>query len=152
MCAEPKRSLSPVRGFTLIELVILVVVLAVGFTGIITVYVQSVRASADPLLQTQAQLLAESLLEEAAAKTFLPGPGNTRDTWDDIDDYVGYDATSPPTDATGAVIVGLEAFRAAFSVAGDTLAGRAGKRIEVCITHLSDNGIDLCLAAWRFPD
>jgi MSHA pilin protein MshD len=152
MCAERWDTLRPARGFTLIELVILIVVLAVGFTGIITVYVQSVRASADPLLQTQAQLLAESLLEEATAKPYLPGPGNTRDTWDDIDDYAGYDGTSPPTDATGAVIVGLEAFRAAFTVAGDALAGRAGKRIEVCVTHTADSGIKLCLAAWRFPD
>lgn len=141
-----------VRGFTLIELVILIVVLAVGFTGIIVVYINAVRASADPLLQTQAQLMAESLLEEAISKAYDPQPGTARDTWDDIDDYAGYDSTSPPTDATGAVIPGLETFRGAFTTAPDTLAGRAGKRIEVCVTSIVDSGINTCLSAWRFPD
>jgi len=52
------------RGMTLIELVMFVVIVAVGVVGILSVLNVTVMRSADPLVQKQAQALAEGLLEE----------------------------------------------------------------------------------------
>lgn len=52
------------RGMTLIELVMFVVIVAVGIAGILSVLNVTVLRSADPLVQKQAQALAEGLLEE----------------------------------------------------------------------------------------
>ena len=52
------------RGMTLIELVMFVVIVAVGVAGILSVLNVTVMRSADPLVQKQAQALAEGLLEE----------------------------------------------------------------------------------------
>ena len=51
-------------GMTLIELVMFVVIVAVGVAGILSVLNVTVMRSADPLVQKQAQALAEGLLEE----------------------------------------------------------------------------------------
>jgi MSHA pilin protein MshD len=58
------------RGMTLIELIIFVVVVSVGLAGIMLVLDLSLRHSADPLLQKQAQALAEGLLEEIQTAHF----------------------------------------------------------------------------------
>lgn len=52
------------RGFTLIELIMFIVIVSVGIAGIMLVLDTAIRRSADPLLQKQAQSLAEGLLEE----------------------------------------------------------------------------------------
>lgn len=52
------------RGMTLIELVMFIVIVAVGVAGILSVLNVTVMRSADPLVQKQAQALAEGLLEE----------------------------------------------------------------------------------------
>jgi MSHA pilin protein MshD len=49
---------------TLIELVMFIVIVAVGIAGILSVLNITVTRSADPLVQKQAQALAEGLLEE----------------------------------------------------------------------------------------
>jgi MSHA pilin protein MshD len=51
-------------GLTLIELIIFIVIVSVGLVGIVGVLNITVWHSADPLLQKQAQTLAEGLLEE----------------------------------------------------------------------------------------
>jgi MSHA pilin protein MshD len=49
---------------TLIELVLFIVIVSVGIAGILSVLNATVWKSADPLVQKQAQALAEGLLEE----------------------------------------------------------------------------------------
>ncbi len=51
-------------GMTLIELVMFIVIVGVGIAGILAVFNATVFRSADPLVQKQAQALAEGLLEE----------------------------------------------------------------------------------------
>ena len=62
------RVMSSVRrrqfGLTLIELIIFIVIVSVGLVGIVGVLNITVWHSADPMLQKQAQTLAEGLLEE----------------------------------------------------------------------------------------
>ncbi|MFN7085120.1 MAG: prepilin-type N-terminal cleavage/methylation domain-containing protein [Burkholderiales bacterium] len=53
-----------VRGLTLVELIVSIVIIGVGVAGIVLVFNTTVRASVDPLLQKQALAVAEALLEE----------------------------------------------------------------------------------------
>lgn len=57
-------------GLTLIELIIFIMVLSIGLTGILLVYTNSVRSSSDPLLRKQALAIAESLIEEIQLMPF----------------------------------------------------------------------------------
>jgi len=79
------------RGFTLPELLLLLVVLAIGLSGIAVALQQAVRGSADPLVQKQAVAVAESLMEEILLQPFNPVPGGaSRADYNDVSDYNGY--------------------------------------------------------------
>lgn len=72
-------------GLSLLEVVIFIVVLAVGFAGILILYNQVTRASADPLVRKQALAIAQSLLEEIELHPY---------TYCDPDDANVYTASS----------------------------------------------------------
>ena len=57
-------------GLSLVEVVVFIVVLAVGFVGILVLFNQVTRASVDPLVRKQALALASSLLEEIQLRPF----------------------------------------------------------------------------------
>jgi MSHA pilin protein MshD len=59
--STPQRRQS---GITLIELIMFIVIVSVGVAGILSVLNVTVQHSSDPLVQKQAQALAEGLLEE----------------------------------------------------------------------------------------
>lgn len=52
------------HGLSLLEVVIFIVVLAVGFAGMLILYNQVTRSNVDPLVRKQALAIAQSLLEE----------------------------------------------------------------------------------------
>ena len=58
------------RGMTLIELLVFIVVVSLGLAGVLTVFNQVVRHSADPLVAKQALAVADALLEEILLKDF----------------------------------------------------------------------------------
>lgn len=80
-------------GFTLVELVIFIVIVAVGVAGILLVMNTVVASSADPMARKQALALAESILEEILQKEYADPDGTsgetTRAIFDDVDDYNG---------------------------------------------------------------
>ncbi len=80
-------------GFTLVELVIFIVIVSVGVTGILLVMNTVVASSADPMVRKQALALADSILEEILQKEYADPDGTsgetTRATFDDVDDYNG---------------------------------------------------------------
>ena len=98
------------RGFTLIELVIALVVLAALGAALTTVVVEGSRASADPMIRAQARAIAEGYMEEILLKAYEdpedatgePGAeaGETRATYDDVWDYQAI-GTEDPTDQDG---------------------------------------------------
>ena len=149
MCAEPSR------GFTLLEVVVTLVLLAVAALAISGLVAQIVGRSASPVLQTQALYLAEGYLEEAMLKAYADPDGvdeactSPRDLWDDVGDYTCLDTPAPPTDAAGGSLAGLSRYRVSMAVGAPITVGRATtRRIEVRVTHL-DGGLDLRLAALR---
>ena len=79
------------RGLSLIELLVVIAIVGIALAGIVVVYTQTVRASADPLVRKQALAVAESLLAEVMVQPF---------TYCDPQDAAN-DPNSPPTSTAG---------------------------------------------------
>ena len=79
-------------GLTLIEVVIFMVVVAIGFTSLFMLHANTARASVDPLVRKQALALANAFLEEIELRPF---------TYCDPDDPQVFSAQSATVGATG---------------------------------------------------
>ena len=64
------RSLDARRGFTLIEFIVGIVLLAVALTGILGLLVNQAPQAVDPVQQVRAAQLAQRILSEALQKSF----------------------------------------------------------------------------------
>jgi MSHA pilin protein MshD len=64
------RRLRPAAGFTLIELVMFVVIVAIGVAGILSVFYVTTQRSADPAARKQMIAIAEAMLEEIELMPF----------------------------------------------------------------------------------
>jgi MSHA pilin protein MshD len=143
------------RGFTLLEMVVTLVLLAVAIPAIIGLVAQIGGRSAAPVLHTQALYLAEGYLEEALLKPFADPDGvnegcaASRTLWDDVGDFACLATPAVPTDPAGNSLPGLSRYRVSATVGPATVVGGATtRRVEVRVTHL-DGGIDLRLAGLR---
>ena len=91
-------------GVNLLELIIAIVVISIATTGVLLVYAQVVRHSADPMIQQQALAVAEAYLDEILARPVTDpdgtNAGETRATFDNIADYHGI-SDSPPLNQNG---------------------------------------------------
>jgi len=131
---------APVRGFTLIELFIFIVVVSAALAGILSVINTTVKSSADPMVRKQALAVAESMLEEITLKQYANPvggySGTDRTQFDDVSDYQGYTTSVGVVDALGAAVPELAAYNFAppIEVAAVTLDALAVKRITVSVT------------------
>lgn len=85
MCPDLPTPRRKQGGLTLIELIIFIIIVTVGLTGILAALNYSVRNSANPMVLKQQIAIAESLLEEIGKKPF---------TYCDPDDAAVATATS----------------------------------------------------------
>jgi MSHA pilin protein MshD len=85
-------------GMSLIEVVVFIIVLGIGFAGILALYSQLTVAGVDPLVRKQALAIASSLLEEIELQAF---------TNCDPNDPLVYTANLP-TDCTTQEVIGVE--------------------------------------------
>jgi len=101
------------RGVTLIELVMFIVIVGIAVAGILVVYTNTVRHSADPLIRKQMLSIAEAMLEEvklmpftycdpddanaATAGAALVGVGNCATTVEAIGPEAGETRYAPTT-------------------------------------------------------
>ncbi len=138
-----------VRGISLVELIVFVVIVSVGLTGVLSVFVPAIAASVDPMQRRQALAIAESLLEEVMLMPFTicdpddvnvatavnaagcaslvqgvgPNAGETRGGspgFDNVGDYAGY-AVTGIVDITGTAVPGLAGYGARVDVVATTL-------------------------------
>jgi MSHA pilin protein MshD len=129
---------------TLMELVLAIVIIGVGLTGVLVAFNQAVRGSADPLVNKQMLAIAEEMMEEISLKPYASTPNPVpavcaRDTFNDLDDYNGY-AAPAICDIEGNAIPSLATYGVAVTVAAAALPnGVAAKRIVVTVTHGADN-------------
>jgi MSHA pilin protein MshD len=132
----------PQRGFTLIELIIFIVVVAAGLAGILSVMNTVVKSSADPMIRKQTIAIAESLLEEILLKEYANPTGGytgtTRSQFDDVDDYNGYPTVpfAGIVDAVGTPVTILSSysFSPAVVVTSTTLNSVTVKKVTVSVT------------------
>jgi MSHA pilin protein MshD len=136
------------HGFSLIELILTIVVLAIALTVIFLALDTSIAHSADPMVESQAVAIGQAYLGEILDKSYtdLPCPAAcTQADYNDIDDYNGL-VNDGAENQFGQPIAGLAAYDVRVTVTDTTLYGVPAKRITVTVTHTPD--VDLTLAAY----
>jgi MSHA pilin protein MshD len=145
---------SRMRGATLVELVVSIVVISVGLAGVLIVMDRNVRASADPILVHQATAIAEAYLEEVALKSYTDpdgtNVGETRPTFDDINDY-NFTDVGARDNSGGPPISGLEAYTVTVATSPATLNGVAGTLVTVTVTPPFGAPV-VTLSSYRMPN
>jgi MSHA pilin protein MshD len=141
------------RGFTLIEVIVLIVVLSAALAGVLLVFQNTVRSSADPQVYKQALAIAEGLLDEILLSSYDPLPGTgARANFDDVDDYAGYTTAGGMKDINNNPIAGLTAYNVSnvavavvtLNDAGATLTPvTEAKRVTVTVTGPAGFAISL---------
>jgi MSHA pilin protein MshD len=117
------------RGFSLPELLLLIVVFAIGLAGVLLVFNGAVAGSPEPIVRKQAMAAAESMLEEVLLMPFANPSGGwsgaatqaNRASFDDVQDYNGFNSTGIYAIDGVTPIVGLENYNLSVTVAGTAL-------------------------------
>jgi len=140
------------RGFTLIEMIIAIVVLGIGLTGVLIAFSTVARGSADPMIAQQMLAVAEEMLEEIQLKPYAAAANTApavcaRDTYNDVRDYNGYTTNGQICSIDGTPIASLAGYSVQVQVQPAALAGvAAALRIDVTVTRGTDT---LTLTGWR---
>lgn len=145
-----RRAPAVARGFTLIELVVAIVVLAIAVAGVVAGLTAISVRSADEMVSEQANAIASAYMNEVLQKPFGANDGQVlRANLDVVDDYAGL-SNAGVRDQTGAVVPGLAQFTVAVAVTPAALglvpAGEA-REVDVSVTHPS--GISVVLSGFR---
>jgi len=162
------------RGATLVELVMSIVIVSVGVAGILSVMNITTQRSADPMIQQQAQLIAESYLEEILLKQFYdpdtgtvcPAPEGSRANYDNVCDYNGLNDNTGARNQFGTSVSGLEGYNVTVTVTPNATATTGAVslgtltndyaggfirvlRVDVVVTHDSVQGLSIPLTGYR---
>lgn len=137
-------------GFTLTELIVILVVVSIAAVALLGLFQKSVFSSADPMLRMQATAIAQSYLEEALLHAFSepstpPGEsgsceaGETRASYDDVQDYNCLAVPAAPSDQFGNALAGLADYSVSVSVnpvnIGPVGLQAAAQQVVVTVTH-----------------
>ncbi len=140
---------SRLSGFTLLEIITTVVVIAVAAPTLMSVFSSTIQTSADPMFQHQALSIAEAYMEEILLKDFAIGPETTRASFDDVRDYNGLTDVGARDQANN-LIAGLNDYTISVTVANDGLNGIAAAdslRIDITVSHAMID--DVLLSGYR---
>jgi len=136
-------------GFTLLELITTIVVIAVAAPALMSVFSSTIQTSADPMFQHQALSIAEAYMEEILLKDFAIGPETTRASFDDVRDYNGLTDVGA-RDQSNNLIAGLNDYTISVTVANEGLNGIAAAdslRIDLIVSHALID--DILLSGYR---
>lgn len=142
------------RGFTLIELIISIAIVAIAGTAVVGVLTTSAAQSAERMIQQQSNAIATSYLDEVLQKPYddpdgIDGEGS-RAAFDDVDDYNGLTNVGA-RDQTDAPIPGLAGYTVTVSVTPGSLGGiPAGsvRLVVVTVQHVN-TGKSVVLTGYR---
>ncbi|MDD5248839.1 MAG: prepilin-type N-terminal cleavage/methylation domain-containing protein [Rhodocyclaceae bacterium] len=150
----------PASGFTLVEMIIAIVIISVGLTGVMIAFNTVVGSSSDPLIHKQMLAVAEEMMEEILLKPFTPqgvapangvtacGAGAARAGFDDVADYNNYQTTGV-CDIDGTAVGGLADYNVSVTVAAQADLGLTAadvRRVTVIVKHGSET---ITLVGWR---
>ncbi len=144
MSIRSKVPYTKVKGTTLVELVISIVVLSIAVVGVLSALGKITGRSADPMIREQSIAIAEAYLEEVSLSQFTPGSGcplvpgaGGRANYSHICHYDGL-ADSGAVNQNGSGISGLENYNVAIAVSNSGnlggLASAVTLRIDVNVT------------------
>jgi len=149
------------RGFSLVELVLAIAVMGITLAAATSIFVVTTQHSADPMIQQQAQLVAESYLDEILIKRFYDpdtsnvcpaAEGGGRSAYDNVCDYNGL--SGAPQDQFGNAIAALSDYNV--QVAVDNAASLNGttnadgiKVLRVDVTVTGPGGASVTLSGYR---
>ena len=141
-----------VRGFTLIELIVAITIVAIAAGTIMGVMAAVASRSADAMLQQQAIAIAQAYLDEIQQRWVVdPNPNGTppntgRGSWDLVDQYNGLTDVGAQ-DQFGTPIGALAAYTVAVNVAHSTglpgIQGTDARRIDVTVTTAPNVSVTL---------
>lgn len=143
------------RGFTFVELVISLVVIAIAVIGVLMVYTTTVASSADPLIRQQALAIAEAYLDEVVSKHYSDPDGvdgeASRDQYDDVDDYAGFSAAPSRPDGSTAGLASLAAYTVTITVGAPVAIGPGGNQATARqVTVSVDHGGTTVASLWSY--
>lgn len=146
------------RGVSLVEVIMFIVIVGIAAGGILMVFANTTRASADPLIRKQALAIAESLLEEIRLMPFtfcdpddanastatgaFVGAGGCAATVEAMGPEAGETRYAPLTpydnvnDYNGFAMAG-----AILDITGATIAGLGSYSASIAVTPLAFGGI-----------
>lgn len=166
-CAQSSQ-----RGFTLIETVIVIVLVGAMMAGMTSLFMNNVGNSHRPFLRQRALAVANAYMDEIQRKQWneatplgggcvntgascptgpgviaIGADGETRATYDDIDDYHGLNQ-SPPQDSSGTDMPGYAGYTVSVTVAQpggswNTIPAADVRLITVSVTSSSNETISL---------
>ena len=141
------------RGLSLIELVIFILVVSIGLTGILAALNLTVQKSSDPIVRKRLIVAAEAMLEEVLLNNFADPPsgytGGDRTRFDDVSDYAGFSQIGV-TNVLGDAVPGLEAYSESVAVAGTTdLTGIGSADAKKVTVTVSNSGETFTLVCYR---
>jgi MSHA pilin protein MshD len=144
------------RGFTLVEATISLVVVSVMMVAAMSVAGQSARSRTVQQEQVRGEALARQLLSEimqepyqqSGATTTVLGPeaGETRSTYNDVDDFNGW-TESPPQFANGTAIPGFTGWKRAVKVEWVSVTGLLSSAFAVSSTETGMKRITVAVTA-----
>ena len=137
-------------GFTLLEIITTVVVIAIAATALMSVFSSTVATSADPVLEHQAIAIAEAYMDEILSKDFdqtgpVPLPPVPRSEFNDVRDYINL-PDSVVRDQNGVAITALSDYSIAVTVelaSLHTIAAADSLRIDITVSHASIDSVQL---------
>ncbi len=146
-------------GFSLIEVLVAIVVLSVATVGVLLIFTNTAKGSADALINKQALAVAEAMLEEIQLTSFANPAGGfsgaatqaNRQNFDDVSDYAGFATTGVFAIDGVAAITGLTGYNVSVAVAATAFSGIGAadsKLITVTVTN-PGAGVTLVLAGYK---
>lgn len=127
-------------GFTLIEMIVILVVIGIAAVALLRVFSSSVLGSVDPMLRMQAIAVGQGYLEEALLQAFQdPDQAETgceeaaRADYDDVQDYACINGEAP-VDQFGTPLP-VAGYTVNVNVTADNLNGVVTQRVDVIVNH-----------------